>query len=338
MLKRWNVAITGFGGIGKTVAELLRARRQRYRDLYQADVRLVAVCGSKAGRNDQDGLTAAQLADGAALRAGATGVDFLRASGADIVIESGPTDYRTGGAGYAYMMAALEHGMHVIAVSKGALVFDYAGLHAAAARRGVALKISGATSAALPTIDLLQYNLAGCAFGEVEGIFTATTNFILSQMMDGRSYGAALDEAIALGMAEPDPRFDVEGWDTACKITILANAAFQAGLSVDDVARDGIDAITPGQIAQWKSAQLVPKLVGRIVNEGGAVRACVALRAYPHDHPFARVTGKNKAIRVVSDAMGETLVIGGASSKLATAAAALKDLEHILDRHGARGA
>jgi homoserine dehydrogenase len=314
------------------VAQLLWTRQDRYKRLYDADVRLVAVCGSRAGIVDTDGLNASRLAAADALTPGLTGVDFLTGAGADVLIEAGPTDYQTGGAGYAYLKAALSQQMHAIAISKGALVFDYAGLHDLALKHRVSLKISGATSAALPTIDLLQYNLAGCEFSEVEGIFTATTNFVLSKMMDGMPFQAAVEEAQALGMAEPDPRFDVEGWDTACKVTILANAAFDAGLSLHDVARQGIDRISSDQIHAWKNAQQVPKLVGRIVRHEGGVAASVELRVYPVTHPFAQVAGKTKAIRVVTDVMGETLVIGGTSSQFATAAAALKDLEHILMR------
>lgn len=329
-MKRWNIAITGFGAIGKTVAQLLWTREARYRRLYDADVRLVAVCGSKAGLADPQGLTASRVAAADALLPGATGIDFLTGCAADVLIEAGPTDYQTGGAGYRYLQAALGQRIHAIAISKGALVFDYAGLHELAQRNNVSLKISGATSAALPTIDLLQYNLAGCEFSEVEGIFTATTNFVLGKMMDGIPFQAAVEEAQALGMAEPDPRFDVEGWDTACKVTILANAAFNANLSLHDVTRQGIDAISPDQIQAWRHARQVPKLVGRIVQSESGVSAGVELRVYPVTHPFAQVAGKTKAIRVVTDVMGETLVIGGTSSQFATAAAALKDFEHIL--------
>lgn len=327
-MQRWNIAITGFGAIGKAVAQMLHQRGQRYKALYDADVRIVAVCGSRAGLVDHDGLP---LDDVTALelQPGLTGDGFLQLARADVVIEAGPTDYRTGGAGYHYIREALSAGSHAIAISKGALVFDYAGLAELARTSGAQLKISGATSAALPTIDLLQYNLAGCRILEVEGIVTATSNFVLSKMMDGVSYTDAVSEAQQLGMAEPDPRFDLEGWDTACKINILANAGFGANLKLDDIPRDGIDQISPADIQNWKVAGVVPKLVGRIDNSGSAVTASVELKTYPLDHPFAQVSAKMKAIRVSTDVMGEISAIG-LTSPLATAAAALKDFEHLL--------
>ncbi len=332
-MQRWNMAITGFGAIGKTVAQMLHQRRQRYETRYDADVRVVAVCGSRAGAMDHDGLALdASTLDGEValpLTPGMTGDGFLQAARADVLIEAGPTDYQTGGAGYRYIHEALSAGTHAIAISKGALVFDYAGLAERAHANGVQLKISGATSAALPTIDLLQYNLAGCQIVEVEGIVTATTNFVLSKLMDGVGYADAVAQAQQLGMAEPDPRFDLEGWDSACKITILANAGFGAQLKLHDIPRDGIGKISLDDIRRWKAAGVVPKLVGRIDNRTGVVRASVALKTYPLDHPFAQVTAKMKAIRVSTDVMGEISAIGS-TSPLATAAAALKDFEHIL--------
>ncbi|WP_371320052.1 homoserine dehydrogenase [Pseudomonas gingeri] len=327
-MKRWNIAITGFGSIGKAVAQILRQREQRYKALYGADVRVVAVCGSRAGLMDHNGL-AFDTERALSLQPGLTGEGFIEQAQADVLIEAGPTDYETGGAGYRYIRAALGQGMHAIAISKGALVFDYRGLADLARANGAQLKISGATSAALPTIDLLQYNLAGCQILEVEGIVTATSNFVLSRMMDGAGFSDAVAEAQRLGMAEPDPRFDVEGWDTACKINILANAAFGADLKLQDIPRDGIDQISAADIQRWKAAGVVPKLVGHIDNRASGVQASVTLKTYPLDHPFAQVSAKMKAIRVTTDVMGEIMAIG-VTSPLATAAAALKDFEHLL--------
>lgn len=328
-MKRWNLAITGFGRIGRSVAELVWQRQPHYRQRYGADVRLVAVCGSRAGCFEPAGLSREQVGTPHAMQPGLTGEAFLARVGADVLIEAGPTEFETGGAALAYLRTALGMGMHAIVISKGALVVDHAGLAALAAAQGVQLKISGATSAALPTIDLLQYNLAGSRILQVEGILTATTNFVLSRLMDGAALAAAVREAQDLGMAEPDPRFDLEGWDTACKIAILANAAFGAGIRLQDVARCGVDRVSAADTSAWREAGVVPKLVGRIVNGDSGVRASVELVGYPRDHPFALVGAGMKAIRVDTDAMGEVIAIGR-SGPLATAAAAMKDFEHLL--------
>ena len=328
-MQRWNLAITGFGMIGRTVAGLLWQRHAHYAKRYGVDVRLTAVCGSRAGLYAPDGLRGPNAPARDELKTGLTGVGFIERTNANVLIDAGPTDYDTGGPAYAYLHSALTRGLHAIAISKGALIFDLAGLRALAVEKGVALKFSGATAAALPTLDLLEHNLAGCRVLKVEGILTATTNYVLSRMMVGIALPDAVVEAQRLGMAEPDPRFDMEGWDTACKITLLANAAFAANLKLNQVVREGIAEISRSDVDTWKAAGVVPKLVGEIVVGEHSVSASVRIRTYAHDHPFAQVGARMKAIKVETDAMGEVVAICG-SSPLATAAAALKDFEHIL--------
>jgi len=345
-MKQVNLVITGFGRVGRHVASLLCQRQQRYRQLYQCDVRLVAVCGSRMGVYDRKGLRETRLAPlqsggGWTEVAGAsesfTGTSFVEQVEAHVLIEAGPSNYTTGQPGMGYVRTALQRGMHVIAISKGALVIDYPGLAQLARERQVQLKISGATAAALPTIDLLQYNLLGSRIQEMSGIFTGTANFILTRMWeDGLAYADALREAQERGIAEPDPGFDVEGWDTASKLIILANAGFGAQLGLEDVRRSGITAVTPVQIARWRQAGLVPKLIGRIWRSGAQVEAETVLQVYPLTHPFAQVKGSAKGVLVQTEEMGELFVSGGKSDPRAAAAAALKDLEHILQNEKAR--
>jgi homoserine dehydrogenase len=327
-MQQVNVAVAGFGGVGRATAKLLLERRERYRAVNGADVRLVAVCGSRAGRFDPKGLEADGLG---ALEDGLTGPDFISASGADIVIEAGPTDIRTGGPGLAYLRAALAEGRDAIAISKGALVHSGRDLRGLAARSGALLRMSGAAAAALPTIDLVEHSLLGCTVLSAEGILNATTNFLLDAMTQrGLDFAEALREAQAKGFAEADPRNDTQGWDTAAKLLILANFGLGLDLSLDDVAVSGIEGVTRADLENWKRDGVAPRLVGSLVREGDHMRAEVGIRTYRADDPFALVGGKNKAIRIVTDAMGETLAIGAGTEPLATAAAALKDLEHIL--------
>ncbi|WP_301168847.1 homoserine dehydrogenase [Brevibacillus nitrificans] len=334
-MKQWNVVITGFGTVGKQAARLLAQRQRYYREKYDADVRLVGAARSTSALYDANG-----LGEGALLEWGASGkrvdttfsgCEFLASSHADILIETGPSDLKTGGPGLTYIKQALEQGMHVIAVSKGALVVDYAGLSALAKQKGVNLKISGATAGALPTIDLLQYNFAGCQILGMEGVFTGTTNFVLTKMMEeGITSEEAILRAQQMGIAEPDPSFDIDGWDTACKVTILANAAFDAQVKLSDVTRASVREVTEEQIASWKAAGLTPRLIGSIQKTPQGIKAAVELKAVDAAHPFATVKGTTKAVRVETDVMGELLVIGGKSDPVAAAAAALKDLEHII--------
>lgn len=100
---------------------------------------------------------------------------------------------------------------------------------------------------------------------------------------------------------------------------------------MDDLVVEGIHGVTADRIDAWRAEGLVPKLVGSLeCADNGTISARVGVRAYPNSDPLAQVSGKNKAIRIITDAMGETIAIGCGEEPLATAAAALKDFEHIL--------
>lgn len=323
-----RIAIAGFGGVGRATANLLLSRRKRYREVYGMDVRLVAVCGSRSGLADADGLEVDQLS---ALKPGLSGPEFVAASRADILIEAGPSDFRTGGPGLAYIRSALLAGFDTIVISKGALVHSGKQLRELARGSGAMMKLSGAAAAALPTIDLVEHSLKGCEVLAIEGILNATTNYLLDAMTTKSvGFDAALQDAQRGGFAEADPRNDTEGWDTACKLLILANFGLGADLTMSDLSVEGIQSVTGERIEKWRAEGLVPKLVGSLARIEGAFRASVGIRTYPLADPLANVRGKDKAIRITTDAMGETIAIGSGKEPLATAAAALKDLEHIL--------
>ncbi len=178
---------------------------------------------------------------------------------------------------------------------------------------------------------MFEYNLAGCQILEIEGVFTGTTNFILNDMLQhGCEFAESLGKAQAKGIAEPDSSFDVDGWDTAAKITILANTVLGADIKIQDIPRQGISHVTAEHIRDWKKENLIPRLVGFIDIKNQQIRTGVELRLVPANHPFAHLQGSNKCIRVLTQEMGELVVSGGASAPLATAAAALKDFELML--------
>lgn len=328
--KTVNVAIAGLGGVGRAVADLLFARQDRYRALYNIDVRFVAACGSRAGISDQAGLARHHLKE---LIEGQSGIEFLLQAKPDVLIEAGPSNYETGLPGRAYIAGALDAGVHTVVISKGALVLDSPDLKRRAAATGASLKVSGAAGAALPALDLLKYSLRGCNVKRIEGILNATTNYLLTAMIrDDMSFEDALLKAQKGGFAERDPRNDTEGWDTAGKLLILANFGLDAQLKLKDIAVTGIQHVTAGQIQEWKSQNLVPKLVGTIHREGnGNISASVSVQTYSSSDMFSLVSGKDKAVKIQTDSMGEVFSMGSGIEPIATAAAALKDLEYILE-------
>lgn len=312
-------------GVGRPAADLLLSRRNRYRQVYGADVRLVTVCSLRSGLADVVGPVQAPLD---VLGPGLSGSKLRKANGADVLVVTGPSGSRTGGPANVYLRSSHSFGRDTI-VSKSALVDSGPASRANALSLGAIMKLSGA-AAALPTVDLLEQSLKGCEVLICEGI-NNTTNYLLDAMMkQGLSFDEALDRVQAGGFTEADPRNDTAGWDTATTLLILANLGLDGKLTMDDVTVEGSHSITEQRIVAWRRQRLASKLSGRFIRGDGALGACVGVRVYPLTDPLAHVAGKNMAVRITTDAIGEANAIEAGSEPLATAVAALKDLEHIL--------
>jgi homoserine dehydrogenase len=225
---------------------------------------------------------------------------------------------------------ALGRGLHVVSANKGPFIHHYRELRDLAAKHGVALKLSAAAAAALPTLDVAETCLAGTDILAIEGVLNGTSNFILTRMRAGTDYAAALAEAQRLGIAEPDPTLDVEGYDTANKLALIANVCLGADLGPGDVERTGITGLGGDAVRAAAAQGRIFRLVGRATREpDGRVRARVAPEPLPADHPLAAVDGAEKGITYTTDTMHRVTVVGGKSDPRGAAAALLKDILNI---------
>jgi homoserine dehydrogenase len=226
-----------------------------------------------------------------------------------------------------YVLRALEAGRHVVTANKqllsqhGEEVFD------AARRGGVQLRFEGAVAGVVPAIRVMAETLAAAHIERVHGIVNGTTNYILTQMAaTGATYEEALAEAQELGYAEADPTEDVTGKDAAAKMAILARLAFSAPVRLDQVSCEGIERITPDDIAYAKELGLALKLVGSAERVDGAV----AVHVYPAflyaEHPLASVNGAFNAVTIESPAITEITLSGPGAGGIQTASAVLGDV------------
>ncbi|MHA3062013.1 homoserine dehydrogenase [Acinetobacter sp. ANC 4636] len=331
-MKKFKIAIVGFGSVGRNIAQLLNNRAAYYAKKYDLILQITGVCKSNSGLiNNENGLSLDEIFNTNNYIAGLTNTNFIQQIDANVIIDVGPSDYITGGSSLKYVTEALNKKINVICVSKGSLVLELENLLELACQNQVKILYSGATAAALPTVDFINSNLLGCKILEIQGILTGTTNLILDEMMQNNlSFDEALQKAKALGIAEPDSSFDTQGWDTAAKITIIAKTFFKEEIDFNRLSKQGIEHITHLDIERWRSESLVPRLIGYINGAEDNFSIGVKLELFEKTHPFSLVTGKNKAMRVLTEEMGEFYITGGASSPVATAAAALKDLENLI--------
>ena len=226
-----------------------------------------------------------------------------------------------------YVLRAMEAGRHVVTANKqllsqhGEEVFD------AARRGGVQLRFEGAVAGVVPAIRVMSETLAAAHIERVHGIVNGTTNYILSQMAaTGATYEEALAEAQELGYAEADPTEDVTGKDAAAKMAILARLAFSAAVRLDQVSYEGIERITPDDIAYARELGLALKLVGSAERVDGGV----AVHVYPAflyaEHPLASVNGAFNAVTIESPAITEITLSGPGAGGIQTASAVLGDV------------
>jgi homoserine dehydrogenase len=307
---------------------------------YELDLELVGIATARAAWLSSDGQSVpsllAQLHRRRAfheldsVRPGWDSARTIAAVEADVLVEATPTNFQDGEPAASLLRLALARGWSAAAASKGALVQHYAELRDLARDSGGHLRFGAATAAALPTVDLARYCLAGASITRVEGILNGTTNFILTMMADhGVSFAAALQQAQARGIAESDPTLDIDGWDTAGKLVLIANAVWDAGLRLDQVSVRGIRQVTAAEIRHAAGYRRVLKLIGSLWWEGDQLRASVELRSLSAEHPLAHVNGAEKGTVFFTDTMDRVAVLGGVSDPVGAAAALLRDVIHL---------
>ena len=249
-----------------------------------------------------------------------------------MVVELTPTDVQTGGAGLDHIRRALALGKHVVTANKGPLVVAYRELAALAKSTGVQFRFEGTVMGGTPAMVLGLETLAAAGINSVRGIVNGTTNYILTQMEAGSSYAAALQRAQELGYAEADPTGDVDGWDAAAKIVILANTLMGGDLRVADVERVGITGITVAMVNEAWAANQRWKLIAQVTRSGDGLAASVCPTRLPLTDPLALVGGGLNALTYSTQALGEVTLSGAGAGGKATGFAILSDLLKI---HGA---
>jgi homoserine dehydrogenase len=231
--------------------------------------------------------------------------------------------------------------MDVVLASKGSLALHWADLmeRATAAHRQVLF--SATVGAPVPSLQLGERVLVGADVLGFEGIFNSTTHVILTAMSQGSSYEEGVLQAQRMGMAETDPTLDVDGWDAAAKVLIIANAVFGTALRVGDIEREGIRGVTAGALAAARVRGEAIKLIGRArVTEGG-MEASVRPEARPLDDPLGRLTGDAMGIVFDTEPLGKMAATveptGGHGGGITTAMTVIRDLINLCrDRGWAR--
>lgn len=317
-----KVALAGLGTVGAGVIRVLDENRELIARRAGRPIEVVAV--SARDRSKDRGVELSRFA-------WVDDTTQLAQTEAEVVVELvGGAD----GPALALARATLAAGKGFVTANKAMLAHHGLELGAAAEARGVALKFEAAVAGGIPVIKGLREGAAANAIGRVTGILNGTCNFILSRMeAEGRDFADVLAEAQALGFAEADPSFDIDGVDAAHKLSILASIAFGTRPAFGDVGVSGIRHVLAADIAEAAALGYRVRLVGVAEAGGDGVAGGLFQRVHPHlvpaDHPLAHVTGATNAVVAEGNYVGRLLFQGAGAGEGPTASAVVADLIDI---------
>ncbi|MBI5450659.1 MAG: homoserine dehydrogenase [Gammaproteobacteria bacterium] len=228
------------------------------------------------------------------------------------------------------VLQAIANGKHVVTANKALIAKHGNEIFAAARAQGVVVAFEAAVAGGIPVIKAIREGLAANRINWLAGIINGTGNFILTEMRDkGRDFADVLREAQALGYAEADPTFDVEGIDAAHKLTILASIAFGIPLQFDKVYTEGISSITREDVAYAEQLGYRIKHLGVSRRTERGIEMRVHPTLIPERRLIANVDGVMNAVLVNGDAVGSTLYYGAGAGREPTASAVIADLVDV---------
>ena len=250
----------------------------------------------------------------------------VRADDVDVVVEviGGIEPARS------LILEAIANGKHVVTANKELVSTLGRELFDAAEAAGVDLYFEAAVGGGIPLIHPLKESLAGERIAKITGIVNGTTNFILTRMTEeSRSFSEAVAEAQGLGFAERDPSADVEGYDAAAKLAILASIAFNARVVAGDVFREGIANVSQQDIEFADRLGYVVKLLAIAELEDGEIAARVHPAMIPKDHPLAAVRESFNAVFIEGANVGELMFYGRGAGGAPTGTAVAGDVVDV---------
>ena len=318
-----RLLLLGFGHVGRRLAEIL-ADRARYPGLAGLDASVVGIVTATRGSAvNPAGLDLRRVPFSGSL----TSLEAIRTVDCDVVVEMTPLDIPgQGAAAIANVREALERGRHVITCNKGPIAWAYRPLRDLAREKGRAFLYETTVMDGAPVFNLVERCLQGNVLQRFEGILNATTNYVLGILERGGSLEEAIEAAQAIGVAEADPRYDLDGWDAAVKVAALANVLLDGDIIPEEVERESLAAIPPEQIRGRRI-----KMVCEGWREGGRVRGRVRARKISLDDPFALVEGTGSILRLETDIAGKIVLTEEDPDLSTTAYGVISDLFRLKD-------
>jgi homoserine dehydrogenase len=319
MAESLKVGLAGLGTVGTAVIQLLERERDKLLARCGRPIEVVAVTARSRSKK--------RAVDLKKLRWAADPTELAADPGIDVFVEL------VGGAGdpaKGAVETALAAGKPVVTANKALLAAHGHRLATLAERQRAALNFEASVAGGIPIVKTLREGLNGNSFTRIYGILNGTCNYILSRMEEERiSFEDCLREAQRLGYAEADPSFDVEGHDTAQKLSILASLAFGTKVDPAAVYVEGISSITLADLDAAAELGYRVKLLGVAVRTEAGIEQRVHPTMVPKESAIAQVMGVTNAVTVDADGLAPITLVGPGAGGMATASAVVSDLADI---------
>ena len=338
---RADLALIGFGHVGRRFAALLAEKRAALLSSEDLDTRIVGIAtrrhGAGYGRGGLDAAAASErIASGASIGSEddtpLTAFEVIRRLGESdaplrIVIETTTLAVNDGQPAIGHIDAAIDAGCHAVTANKGPAAFAYRRLHERARRAGVSFLFEGAVMDGVPVFNLWRETMPGVACLGFRGVVNSTTNYILTALEQGQDFDRALADMQARGIAEADASLDMDGWDAAAKTAALANVLMDAGITPHDVERAGIGPHIAAAAREALTRGARIKLVASAARSAnGRVVAAVRPMELPAGDLLAGLAGPANALVLQTDLLGDIAIHQLGGDLTMTAYALLSDV------------
>jgi homoserine dehydrogenase len=314
-MKIYNLCLLGFGNVGQAFARLLVEKSDEMRAEFGVEWRVTGVATRRMGwLVATEGFATEELLSGeitSRVSPQPLSVDeWLKAARCDVLFETTSLEPLTGEPAITHARAALRLGAHVVTANKGTIVHAHRELSELARARGRRFMFEATVADCLPVFSLFRETMPTARIVAFKGLLNSTTTVILEELAAGKTFDDGVRRAQALGITETDPTHDVDGWDSAVKTCALANVLMNAGLKLEDVAREGIRGLDSATVRAAQAEGRPFKLVARARrDDAGRVEASVRPEQVAHGESFATVTGTTLAISFELDVLpGLTLI------------------------------
>ena len=331
-----RIIIVGFGVVGQSFVKILLSKSAELYSAFGLNPRVVACVDSNGMAVSSEGLDLGRLLEAKRMKKSVSAyhnhndvclstIEFIENTEAEVMIEVTPTNLENGEPGISHIVSAMKTKKHVITVNKGPLALAFSSLLELSSYNNVRLAFSGTVGGGTPILEFAKKCLKGDRILSFRGILNGTTNYILTKMEEeGLTFQQALVDAKQKGYAEAAPKLDIEGYDAAAKLVIMANWIMSRKVSIADVSRRGISEVDLNSVRKAHEDGKAIRLIAYCDNDELNVMPLEIQRNDP-----ICVTGTLNAVTFSSEYSGEKTIVGRGAGGLETASAILRDLIEI---------